>query len=436
MRLSAINRQILALGIPSIVTNITTPLLALADTAITGHMGSAVYIAAIAVGGSVFNMLYWMFGFLRMGSSGLTAQAWGKGDLDAAGRVLQRSVILAVAGGLAIIAFQKPVITAMLRFMETDTMTSELVRQYFGILVYGAPAVLVTTSATGWLLGMQDSRSTMWISFVINIVNIAVSLVLVLVFKCGIAGVAAGTLTAQITGCAVALAMVRKHHFSFIRLKPAEIFSFTEFRHFFSINTDIFLRTLCLIAVTLWFTRMGAREGTVMLAVNTLLMQFFVLFSYFMDGFAFAGEALAGRYLGARDRTSLTLTVRNLFKWGSAVALVFTVVYAVGGDLVLTLLSDNREVVDASRDFRWWAVTVPFAGFAAFAWDGIFVGATQTRAMLVSMAVAMAVFFVMLHFLYPAMGNHALWLAFDCYLVFRGLILTVFYIFWLKKVNF
>ncbi len=435
MRLSPVNRQILAIGIPSIVTNITTPLLALVDTAIVGHMGSAVYIAAIAVGGSVFNMLYWLFGFLRMGSSGMTAQAWGKRDKKETDRILQLSLILSLCGSSVIILFQLPIIDLILRFMQTDAMTSDLVRQYFSILVYGAPAVLMTYSLTGWFIGMQDWRSPMWISFIINIVNICVSLVLVLILKCGIKGVATGTLVAQLTGCVIGLIMTRRHRFSFKGTSLNSILSKPELKRFFSVNVDIFLRTLCLITVTVWFTRIGARQGSVMLAVNTLLMQFFVMFSYFMDGFAFSGEALAGRYIGARDREKLTTTVKSLFKIAAAIALIFTILYAAGGTLILNMLSDNREVTDAAGEFRWWAVTIPVAGFSAFAWDGIFIGATQTRSMLISMAIAMTSFFVILHLLYPSLGNHALWLAFIVYLLLRGLILAIEYIIWLKRVN-
>lgn len=428
MKLSSTNRQILALAIPSIIANITTPLLALVDTAIAGHMGSAVFIAAIAVGGTVFNMLYWAFGFLRMGSSGPTAQEWGRGDREATHNVLYRSLVISLIGGVLLIALQEPVLRIMLRFMDTDAETSALVGTYFHILIYGAPAVLANYSLTGWYLGMQNSRIPMWTSFIINIVNIAVSLTLVFILKWEIKGVATGTLAAQWCGCLLGLFLTRRYGFSFRNFRYEKVFDYTEFKRFFSINLDIFLRTLCLIAVTVWFTRIGALQSTVMLAVNTLLMQFFIIFSYFMDGFAFAGEALAGRYAGARDIINFRATVKSLIKWGLMLALTFTCIYVVGGDFMLHLLSDDGNVLSASAEFKWWATAIPVAGFAAFTWDGIFVGATMTRSMLLSMSASMAVFFISLHFAFPSMKNDGLWLSFLLYLLTRGIILTIIYL--------
>lgn len=427
MGFSKINRQILALAIPSIIANITTPLLALVDTAIVGHMGSAMFIAAIAVGGSIFNMVYWMFGFLRMGSSGITAQEWGRGDIRSCYDVLHRSLVIALAAGLLIILLSRPLLSVMLYFMDTDRATSALVDTYFSILVFGAPAVLANYSLTGWFLGMQNSRITMWISVLINVTNIAVSLVLVFVFRLGITGVAVGTLVAQWAGCLAGFIAAGRYGFTFRGYSFRHIFEPSAIRRFFSINFDIFLRTLCLIAVTLWFTREGSRQGITMLAVNTLLMQYFIIFSYFMDGFAFAGEALAGRYLGAADYDAFRLTVSRLLRWGAGIALSFTVMYVAGGDLLLRLLSDDAAVVSSAHEFRWWAATIPFTGFAAFIWDGVFIGVTRTRQMLLSMASAMAVFFISLYFFKPVLSNHGLWLSFILYLVTRGIVLTVFY---------
>lgn len=427
MRFNKINRQILALAIPSIIANITTPLLALVDTAVVGHMGSAMFIAAIAVGGSIFNMVYWMFGFLRMGSSGLTAQEWGRGDMKSCYDVLRRSLVIALAAGILIILLCRPLLSAMLFFMDTDHPTSALVDTYFSILVFGAPAVLANYSLTGWFLGMQNSRITMWISVLINVTNIAVSLVLVFIFHLGISGVAVGTLVAQWVGCLAGFMAALRYGFSFREFSMRSIFEKSGIKRFFSINFDIFLRTVCLIAVTLWFTREGSRQGITMLAVNTLLMQYFIIFSYFMDGFAFAGEALAGRYLGASDAGSFRLTVNRLLRWGTGIAFLFTILYVAGGDLLLHLLSDDAGVVASAHEFRWWAATIPFAGFAAFIWDGIFIGVTHTRQMLLSMVYAMAVFFISLYFFKPSLSNHGLWLSFILYLVTRGIVLAIFY---------
>ncbi len=419
------NRKILSLAIPSIVANITTPLLGLVDTAITGHMGSAVYIGAIAVGGVMFNMLYWLFGFLRGGTSGLAAQAYGSEDRAACDMVLYRSLAVAATVGIAMVLLQCPLESILRLFVDSDPGTAMLAGRYFSILIYGAPAVLSTYALSGWFLGMQNSRMLMITSIVINTVNIGASLLLVYGLGWQIEGVACGTLIAQWTGLATGLMLLRRYKPRCPALR--DIFRGEELKRFFRVNFDMMLRTVCLIAVTVWFTRTGASQGAVILAVNTLLMQLFLLFSYMMDGFAYAGEALVGRYTGSHDMVSLRLCVRRLFMWGAIWAGLFTALYFFGGEWFLGILSSDSDVIAASSDYYLWAVSVPFAGFAAFAWDGVFIGATLTRQLLVSMAGAMAVFFILYFSLFPSMGNHALWLAFVSYLFTRGAIQTWLY---------
>lgn len=426
MKFPIIHKEILALSIPAIVTNITTPLLGIVDVAIAGHMGSAVYIAAIAVGGTMFNMLYWLFAFLRMGTSGMTAQAYGARDFTATSHSLYRALIVALLVGLAIVAMQVPLGKGVLAFIDSGgEATGNYAWRYFSICVWGAPAFLGTFALSGWFLGMQDSKASMWVSIVINMVNIAVSLLLVYAAEWGIEGIAVGTLTAQWVGFLTALVMCRREKYGLKRASFSSIFLWSQLKRFFSVNVDIFLRTVCLIAVTVWFTRMGAQQGAVTLAVNALLMQLFMLFSYFMDGFAFAGEALAGRFIGERNQLRLSDCVKALMLWGLAIAVLFTAIYALSGQGFLSLLSSDAEVIAASGEYFWWAVAIPFAGFVAFTWDGIFIGATLTRMMLLSMFSAAVVFFAIYQVLYPSMGNHALWLAFISYLVTRGITLTL-----------
>ncbi len=420
-----INREILALAIPSIITNITTPLLALMDVVIVGHMGSPVYIAAIAVGGTMFNMLYWLFAFLRMGSSGLTAQAHGATDDNGARLVLIRGLLLGICASAIIILLNRAICRIALDFMEVSGETRELASQYFSILVWGAPAVLCTYTLSGWFLGLKNAKAPMWISFVINISNILVSLTLVFVFNKKITGVATGTLIAQWVGFILGIVIaMKKYNLHISPISP--ILNTSELKRFFAINTDIFLRTLCLIAVTAWFTRVGSQQGTIILAVNTLLMQFFILFSYFMDGFAFAGESLCGNYIGSGDRHGLYLCVRWLFRWGFIMALMFSIIYFLFGSLLMNIMTADLSVIQASKDFYYWVVAIPFAGFASFTWDGIFIGATQTRSMLISMAVSTSVYFIIYHALFHSMGNHGLWMAFIAYLIMRGIVLTLF----------
>ena len=421
-----VSKSILALAIPAIIANITTPLLALVDTAIVGHLGNAVFIAAVALGGSLFSLLYWPFGFLRMGTSGLTAQADGAGDHSRSAAVFYRALLSGLAVGLVLIMLQQPLGDALVDFLAGPTETANVARTYFDILIYGAPASLGIYAVNGWLIGRGNVKPALWLSIAINLVNISASLVMVFALGLGVKGLAAGTLIAQWIGFGVGCLMVRKQHIA--RTSHKQIFDRREIKHFFSINTDIFFRTLCLVAVTVWFTRAGARQSDIILAVNSLLMQLFILFSYIMDGFAYAGEALVGKAVGARDRAHERSVIKGLFAFGAALSLVFTIVYALGGDVILRWLCDELSVIEASAEYRWWAVAVPFAGFGAFIWDGIYIGATRTRMMLIAMALSCVVFFCVWFGLSPWLGNHALWLAFILYLASRALFQTLFYL--------
>ena len=417
------DRQILKIALPAIVTNITVPLLGLVDTAIVGHMGSAAYIGAIAVGSMIFNLVYWLFGFLRMGTSGMTAQARGRRDLTEAAGILLRSMKVAGIVALALVLLQWPLYHLMLLLMAPTDDVRSLVDVYFYIVVWGAPAMLGLCSLSGWFIGMQNTRIPMFVSILQNVVNIVASLLLVYVFGLKVEGVALGTVIAQYAGFIVAVAFLWKYYRKLFRSWNV-IDRVHTFRAFLSVNRDIFLRTLCLVAVNLYFTSAGARQGAEILAVNTLLMQLYLLFSYILDGFAYAGEALGGRYWGARDRYAYNDVVRRLFGWGALMTVVFTCIYVIGGLPFLRLLTDEPSVVEASKAYVWWAYLVPAAGVAAFVWDGIFIGTTQTRGMLLSSAIAALVFFVTATITIKTMGNHGLWLSMILYLATRGLVQT------------
>ena len=416
------NREILQIALPSIVSNITVPLLGLIDVTIVGHLGAASYIGAIAVGGMLFNIIYWIFGFLRMGTSGMTAQAYGQEDDAEMMRLLTRSSGVGLFIALVLILLQYPIEQIAFTFIETTPEVQRLASTYFRICIWGAPAVLGLYSFSGWFIGMQNSRYPMFIAITQNIVNILVSLVLVYGFEMKIEGVAIGTLVAQYAGFFMATALWM-HRYKAIRCH-AELRSLLDKQamyRFFQVNRDIFLRTLCLVAVTVFFTSAGAAQGEVILAVNTLLMQLFTLFSYIMDGFAYAGEALAGKHIGANNRIGLQQMVRQLFVWGIGLSLAFTLMYGIGGEGFLKLLTNEETVITASSTYFYWVLAIPLAGFAAFLYDGIFIGATATHLMLRAMAVASAAFFLIYFGCKEAMGNHALWLAFISYLALRGI---------------
>ncbi|MFP5156248.1 MATE family efflux transporter [Phocaeicola plebeius] len=417
------DRQILHIALPSIVSNITVPLLGLIDVSIVGHLGAASYIGAIAVGGMLFNMIYWLFGFLRMGTGGLTAQAYGRHDLQEVTRILLRSLSISLLLSLALLLLQYPIRNIAFMCMDTSEEVRQLATLYFHICIWGAPATLGLYGFTGWYIGMQNSRFPMFIAITQNIVNIAASLFFVFVLKMKVEGVALGTLVAQYAGLGMACLLWLAYYRPLRKyLRQKALFDRTEMKRFFQVNRDIFFRTLCLIAVTVFFTSTGAAYGDVVLAVNALLMQLFTLFSYFMDGFAYAGEALTGKYIGAKDNQSLRLTIRHLFKWGIALSLLFTLLYGAGGKSFLGLLTNDTSVISASEEYIYWVLAIPLAGFSAFLLDGICIGATATHLMLRSMLVASASFFLLYYGLHDTLGNHALWMAFIVYLALRGVV--------------
>lgn len=435
------HKEILSLAIPSIVTNITVPLLGLVDVAIVGHMGDASYIGAIAVGTMMMNVICWLFGFLRMGTSGMTSQAYGRGDSKEAATILFQAIALGAAIGILFVLFQPFLLRLFLFFMRPSDEIRAFASVYFHVCVFGLPAALVMYGLTGWFIGMQDTRTPMTVSIFQNIVNIMTSLLLVYVFGMKVEGVALGTLTAQYSGLLLALYILRRKYashyqllFSQFTLKPGDYSSFS-YKHtlnrFFRVNRDIFLRTLFLVAVNAAFTSVGSRQGDVILAVNTLLFQFFTLYSYIMDGFAYAGEAICGKYYGAGNAPSFHACIRRLFAWGAIMTVVYTAAYYFGANDILHVLSNEQTVIEASEPYLLWVALIPVAGMGAFIWDGVFIGITDSRGMLLSCFVAAIVFAIMLSLFFTTMGNHALWLALLSYLLARGVMQTM--LFWRAK---
>lgn len=422
--------EILNIALPSILSNVTVPLLSLVDLTIVGHLGAPAYIAAIAVGGTIFNMLYWVFAFLRMGTTGITAQHFGAGRREEVMATLLRSLTLAVLIGVLQLLFQEQVLAFAHQVMETTPDVAVYVNQYFHICVWGAPAMLMQYCFFGWLIAVQEARYPLYVSIFQNVVNIACSAVFVFVFHWGVQGVALGTLTAQWSSMLLSALLLshwlRVHNDNrfFVWRRLLDVRALLRL---FDVNKDIFLRTLCLVCVTLYFTSVGTAQGEVVLSGNVFLMQFFTFYSYFMDGFAYAGESLTGKYYGAGDVSGLKNVFRSLFRWGVSLALLFTLLYAFGGHLVLRWLTDNQEVIECAGHYLWWVVLIPFVSVSAFLWDGIYIGLTATRQMLISMFVAGVLFFAVLFIEPLADRNHTLWLAFLVYLCSRGVVQTFLY---------
>ena len=429
------SRKILQLALPNIITNITVPLLGMVDTAIVGHL-SATHIGAIAIGTQIFNLIYWNFGFLRMGTSGFTAQAYGARRLDEAVRVFIRAFTIALAIALALLVLQHPLALLSKLIFNGSSQVLALAFSYFYIRILAAPATLGLYAIKGWFIGMQNSRLPMWIAIFINIVNIVCSLLFVLVFHWDIRGVALGTVIAQYSGLLAGLYFVAFRYGKLFRRRLTAEFvrqtlRWSEMRRFFRVNGDIFLRTVCLAAVFTFITSESGRISDQILAVDALLLQFFTLFSYIMDGFAYAGESLVGRYIGARDRRTLVTTVRSLIVWGLALTLLFTAIYAAFGEPILRIFSDQESVIAATRPYLFWVLIIPVCGFSAFLFDGIFVGATASRTMRNTMFIATAAFFAVYYGLRQLplsagndadyVHNNTLWVAFMVYLAARGI---------------
>ncbi|MFC2101842.1 MATE family efflux transporter [Bacteroidota bacterium] len=417
------NRKILLLAVPNIVTNITIPLLGMVDLGLMGHLESAIYIGAIALGSMIFNFLFWGFGFLRMGTSGFTAQAFGSRDLQEATRVMVRAVVVALGGGILMILLQVPITKLAFFLIGGSPEVEMLAREYFYIRIYAAPATLVMYAITGWFIGMQNARTPMILAISINVMNILFSLSFIYLLGMKSDGIALANVLSQCSGILLTLFFLRgylkklKKYISF-----REAMNWKAIKPFVSVNKDIFIRTLCLIFVLSFFTTESAKTGDTILAVNTLLFQFFYFFSYFIDGYAYAAEALTGRYIGARDRVQLKRAIRLLFFWGLSISATFTVIYGFGGEFILRLLTDNSAVIQESQPYLFWVFLIPFVAFAAFLWDGIYVGATASVPMRNSMVIiTLVVFLPAYYILREPMGNNGLWLATMIWLAARGI---------------
>lgn len=421
------NKRILRLAIPNIITNITVPLLGMVDVAIMGHIGNASHIGAIAIGTMIFNLIYWNFGFLRMGTSGLTAQAYGERNFPESMSIMVRGMFIALSAAFLIIVLQLPIALLCQRFIDSSQSVMDIAMQYFYIRIWAAPATLSLYVLKGWFIGMQNSKTPMWIAILMNIVNILFSLLFIIVWKLGVTGVALGTVLAQYSGLLLAIILWFKKYGklrSYIDIRRS--LHWLEMKHFFKVNGDIFLRTLCLVAVFTFIPAISAKMGDDVLAANTLLMQLFTLFSYIMDGFAYAGESLVGRYIGARNQMQLRKSVHYLVLWGCIITAVFSVLYFVGGEQILGILTNKPEVIDDAMEYMMWTVLVPVLGFAAFLFDGIYIGATATKTMRNYMFIATAAFFIAYYSLAPRLGNDGLWIAFLIFLTLRGGLMWVF----------
>ncbi len=398
-----INKDILKLALPSILANITVPLVGMVDIAVAGHLdaGAATLIGGIAIGTMLFDLLYWNFGFLRVGTGGLAAQAFGRGDMKECARIFTRAIGIALACAFVLIAVQWIFVKAAFLVVDCTPEVRTLATRYFYIRIWAAPATLSLMAFKGWFIGMQDTVSPMVTDLVVNGMNILASIVLAMGLGSyegmGFSGIAAGTVVAQYSGLIVALLLfVAKYRAKVMKTLPRtelkDVFQGSETRRFFVMNRDLFIRSLCFIAIYIGFTVISARYGDVLLAVSSIMMKILMIFSYFTDGFAYAGEAMTGKYIGAQNKPMLRQTVKRTFVWSMAIAVIFMGIYHFGGVPLLKLMTSDVEVVDAAREFLPWLLLMPVVGCAAFTWDGIYIGATAAKAIRNSMIWAVVGF--------------------------------------------
>ena len=418
------NKRILHLAIPNIISNVTIPLLSMIDLALLGHLESEKYIGAIALGGVIFNIIYWSFTFLRMGTSGFTAQAYGEKNFRDSSNVLIRALSVSTLSGLLLIALQWPIAHLGFGVLNGSPEVKSLAEEYYYIRIYAAPASLSMYAFNGWFVGMQNSRSPMIVAICINILNILFNLLFVFGFGMKSDGVAYGTVLAQYSGMLLSVFIIRRYYWKIVkRAIWQHAYKLSELKRFFTVNADMFIRTLCVVFIISFFTNQSAAKDDTVLAVNTLLIQFFYLFSYFADGFAYAAEALVGKYIGAQSRTELKQAIRYSFQWGIGIAIGVSALYVLADKRILYILTDNANVINAAQPYLIWIWLVPLMSFASFIWDGIYIGATSSKAMRNTMLFScVGVFFPSFYLLQPQIGNHALWLSLLLFLLMRGIL--------------
>ena len=419
------DRRVWRLAFPVILSNLSVPLMGAVDTAVMGHLPDPAYIGGVAVGALIFSYIYWGFGFLRMGTTGLVAQANGARDQGEMRALFLRGLLVAGTIGALVIALQGPIAALALALVQGSPKVEGLARRYYDVRVWSAPAALMQYVVIGWLFGVQRMAAALALIVFANALNMAVALWFVLGLGWGIEGVAGATLIAEWSAALLGLALVGRR----IARAPAgaaRIFDGERLLRMMRINGDIFLRTLCLVTAFAWFTSQGARLGDVLLAANAVLLNFQTFMAYGLDGFAHAAEALVGSAIGARDRAAFRDAVQTSTKWAALIALGFAAVYLVAGGALVRTLTGIETVRGAAAGFLPWAVASPLVSVWSFQLDGIFIGATRTAEMRNGMIVSLAGFLALSAALVPLWSNHGLWLAFLAFMALRALTLAVY----------
>lgn len=419
--------RVLKIALPIVISNATVPILGAVDTGVVGQLGLAAPIGAVGIGAIILSGLYWLFGFLRMGTAGLTAQAHGAGQAGEVSAMLPRSLMIGLAAGVVIMAFQIPLFWGAFQLSPASAEVEGLARDYMGIRVFSAPAAIALYGITGWLIALERTRAVLVMQLWMNGLNIALDLIFVLQLGWGVEGVAFATFIAEWTGLGLGLWLCRGAFQTPAWKDWPRVFDRTRLTRMASVNSDIMLRSILLEAAFISFLFFGANFGDVTLAANQILLQFLHITAYALDGFAFAAEALVGQALGARNRPRLRRSAYLTSFWGVVVTVVLAVSFALFGASIIDIMTTAPEVQTEARSYLIYMIAAPVTGVAAYMLDGIFIGATRTRDMRNMMAVSFAVYGVALAILMPAFGNHGLWLSLLVLFIARAVTLGLRY---------
>ena len=412
------------LAVPNIISNIVIPMQGMVDIAIAGHLGEDLNIAALSIGTTIFSFIYWNCSFIRMGASGITAQAYGAKKKEECANMLLRPLWLAILISLVIVIFQKPIGHFSLYVMQGSEQVQLLAAEYFFARIWAAPASITLFALQGWFIGMQDAKTPMIIAILAVLVNIVCSIYFAFNLNMGIAGIAYGTVVAQYTGLLVTCIVLFIKYQEYLRLLDVkESLRMTPVIRFLQINSDIFLRSAFVVIVYTFFTAASARFGDTILAINALLMQLFAFFSFMSDGLAYAGESLVGRFVGERNAVLLKRFIHNLLAWSLLIGLLFVLVYVIAWKEILSFFSPSTDMLHIAGQYIGWVIAVPLIGCIPFMLDGIMVGSSKTKLMRNTVFIATTLFFICFYILSPFFGNNALWISFLLFLFLRGILL-------------
>jgi MATE family multidrug resistance protein len=422
------NKEILKLAIPNILSNISIPLLSSVDTLLMGNL-STVHLGAVGIGSMIFNIIYWNFGFLRMGTTGMTAQAYGGKNELSMTDVLLRAIILAALISVCLLLFSTLIQKATFWSMNVQADQLAFTKSYFYIRLYAAPATMSLFVLMGWFFGMQNAWFPLMVTLVINIANIGISYYCVAILGMEVIGVAWGTVIAQYIGLVIAVvSLFWKYPFVLQHVRKVSLAKFDSYRSFLTVNRDIFLRTIMLTFTFGFFHSKSSEMGEMILAANLILLQFVNWMSYGIDGFAYAAESLVGKYKGANNNVKLKKVINYLLIWGAILAMLYSLIYAVFGNYIIDLYTNDTDLIQFTSGILYWAIIIPIIAFLSYIWDGIYIGLTASTAMRNTMLVAF-IFFLLAYFIceYLGVGNFGLWISLAVFLLFRGILQSILY---------